>query len=80
MLADYVFSPRVDMIDQTLLQHLAAQRRGFAFRGRTEDPKLHQRVLGIQQDVLNHLLHQGCCSDYLTPGFTERLRAFRDDG
>ena len=22
MLADYVFSPRVDMIDQTLLQHL----------------------------------------------------------
>ncbi|MEK9890250.1 MAG: zinc-dependent metalloprotease [Gammaproteobacteria bacterium] len=57
MLADYVFSPQVDMIDQTLLQHLAAQRRGFAFRGRTEDPKLHQRVLGIQQDVLNHLLH-----------------------
>jgi hypothetical protein len=45
------------LVEADLLQHLAAQRRGFALSNITEDPKLHQRMLSIQQDVMNHLLH-----------------------
>ena len=57
VLADYVFSPNGALVEADLLQHLAAQRRGFALSNITEDPKLHQRMLSIQQDVMNHLLH-----------------------
>jgi hypothetical protein len=32
------------------------QRRGFGFFGQPEDPKVHDRVLAIQRNVLTHLL------------------------
>ena len=33
------------------------QRRGFDFSSAPEDPKIHDRVIGIQQRVFSHLLH-----------------------
>ncbi len=48
-----------DAFDQpeTLYAYLAPQRRGFEFFSETEDPKLHENALTIQQNVLAHLLH-----------------------
>ncbi|MEX2089370.1 MAG: zinc-dependent metalloprotease [Bacteroidota bacterium] len=40
-----------------LYDYLQMQRRGFNFFAISEDPKLHDRVLNIQRNVLNHLLH-----------------------
>ena len=40
-----------------LYDYLQMQRRGFNFFTTSEDPKLHDRVLNIQRNVLNHLLH-----------------------
>ena len=42
---------------ETLYAYLAPQRRGFELFGETEDPKLHEKALTIQQNVLAHLLH-----------------------
>jgi hypothetical protein len=53
----YVFAPTAFRARAELYAHLAMQRRGFEFSGTTEDPKIHERTLVIQRDVLNHLLH-----------------------
>jgi len=39
--------------------HLQLQRRGFDLRDidDNEDPKIHERVLSIQKEALDHLLH-----------------------
>jgi len=56
-LATYAFAPDAWAAPAELYRHLQTQRRGFGFFSTTEDPKIHGRVLGIQQVTLAHLLH-----------------------
>jgi hypothetical protein len=58
LLSEYLFAPDAfEIIPNELYRHLQPQRRGFNFFGDSEDPKIHARVLGIQESVLAHLLH-----------------------
>jgi hypothetical protein len=56
-LAENVFSPQAFEMPDDLYRHLQQQRRGFDFQGKTEDPKIHQRVLDIQKSIMDHLLN-----------------------
>ena len=56
-LRDYAFAPNAMEAPSELYNYLALQRRGFNFFGRTEDPKLHDRVLNTQSSGLSHVLH-----------------------
>ena len=56
-LGTYVFAPDAFRAPGELYNHLAMQRRGFEHFGATEDPKIHSRILNIQRNILNHLLH-----------------------
>ena len=56
-LAKYVLSPKAFDMPPELYNHLQEQRRGFGFSRAPEDPKIHDRVIGIQQRVFSHLLH-----------------------
>jgi hypothetical protein len=56
-LAVHAFAPDAWDAPADLYRHLQTQRRGFNFFVTTEDPKIHARVLGIQQATLAHLLH-----------------------
>ena len=49
----------VDAFDEPegLYNYLAPQRRGFGFFSSPEDPRIHERVLNIQKNVLAHILH-----------------------
>jgi len=58
LLSQHLFAPDAfEIIPNELYRHLQPQRRGFNFFGESEDPKIHARVLGIQESVLAHLLH-----------------------
>jgi hypothetical protein len=58
LLDQYLFAPDAfEIVPDELYRHLQPQRRGFNFFGESEDPKIHARVLGIQESVLAHLLH-----------------------
>jgi hypothetical protein len=58
LLSEYLFAPDAfEIIPNELYRHLQPQRRGFNFFGESEDPKIHARVLAIQESVLAHLLH-----------------------
>ena len=57
VLAEHAFAPDAFEVSPELLQHLQAQRRGWDFDADGEDPKLHDRVLRIQNGLLSHLLH-----------------------
>ena len=56
-LTDYVFAANAFTVPNELYNYTARQRRGFNFFRAPEDPKIHARVLGIQRNVLRHLLH-----------------------
>lgn len=56
-LAEYIFAADAFQADEELLRHLQPQRRGFNFFFNTEDPKLHERVLGFQNAVLSQILN-----------------------
>lgn len=56
-LNDYVFSKNAFTVPNELYNYTARQRRGFNFFRGPEDPKIHARILGIQKNVLRHLLH-----------------------
>ena len=56
-LSKYVFSPDAFNSPNYLYNYLAMQRRGFDFFRGTEDPKIHNQVLGYQKNVLKHILH-----------------------
>jgi len=56
-LKDYVFANNAFSVPNELYNYTARQRRGYNFFGGPEDPKIHARVLGIQRNVLRHLLH-----------------------
>lgn len=56
-LAAYVFAPDVFKAPAELLNYLQIQRRGFSLPGPTEDLKIHDQVLTMQKNVMNHILH-----------------------
>jgi hypothetical protein len=56
-LNERVFAPDAFEAPRSLYRHLQAQRRGFDFYETTEDPKIHETVLGVQQDIFNFLLN-----------------------
>ncbi|HEY3405046.1 MAG TPA: zinc-dependent metalloprotease [Ohtaekwangia sp.] len=53
----YGFSPGAMSMPSEIYAMLQLQRRGFNMYGNNEDPRLHDRMLNIQRDVLNQLLH-----------------------
>jgi len=53
----YVFAPGAFAGSADVYSHLQQQRRSFDFYEVTEDPKLHELMLGIHKAVLDHLLH-----------------------
>jgi hypothetical protein len=57
VLSEQVFAPAAFELPPELLRRMAAQRRGADHFGGTEDPKVHDGVLGIQNGVLDHLLN-----------------------
>ena len=57
ILQQNVFAPTAFSAPAELYAYLQMQRRGFEFFGTTEDPKIHERTLNIQRNVLNHLLN-----------------------
>ncbi len=57
VLTDYLFAPDAFEMDADLLAALQPQRRGYNFFASGEDPRLHDQVLGMQAQVLAHLLH-----------------------
>lgn len=57
LLTNKVFAPDVLASMQPLYNQLLPQRRGFNHYGRNLDPKAHQMILSMQQNVLNQLLH-----------------------
>lgn len=56
-LRTYVFAPNAFDAAAPVWKFLQQQRRGFGFFSQTEDPKIHDRSLAIQRNVLAHLLH-----------------------
>jgi hypothetical protein len=54
----YLFAPTAFNFSQSILMRLQSQRRGFNHKSQTEDPKIHDQVIGMQKNVLNQLLHQ----------------------
>jgi hypothetical protein len=57
LLHERVFAPESFATLTSTGERLLAQRRGFDHFPITEDPKLHDAALGVQKDVLDHLLH-----------------------
>ncbi len=56
-LKTYVFAPTAFDAAAPVWKYLQQQRRGFGFFSQTEDPKVHDRSLAIQRNVLANLLH-----------------------
>ncbi|MDZ7718726.1 MAG: zinc-dependent metalloprotease [Balneolaceae bacterium] len=56
-LSEYLFAPDAFEQSHEVYKYLQAQRRGFNFYGDTEDPKVHDLVLGMQISVITHILH-----------------------
>ena len=57
LLIDELFAPDAFANGEAVANRLQAVRRGFSSFGNNEDPSLHDRALGAQRAVLNHLLH-----------------------
>lgn len=55
-LGQYVFSPDAWIIPEELIRHLQRRRRGYEQYGQ-EDPRMHDRALRIQAQILETLLH-----------------------
>ncbi len=56
LLTKNVFGPVPIYFSDTLLSFMQPQRRGFGFYAQGEDPKMHNLILGMQSNVLDHLL------------------------
>ena len=56
-LRTYVFAPNAFDAAAPVWKYLQQQRRGFGFFSQTEDPKIHDRSLAMQRNVLAHVLH-----------------------
>ena len=56
-LEEKLFHPNAFSFPKNIFEKVLPQRRGFNHMSTTEDYKIHDRILSIQKDVLNHLLH-----------------------
>lgn len=56
-LETYLFAPDAFKAPGELLAHIQIQRRGFNFFSTSEDPKIHDLVLGMQAASLAHVMH-----------------------
>ena len=56
-LSKHAFAPDAWEYDEELIRHLQMQRRGFNQPFTGEDPKIHERISGIQGGLMRHLLH-----------------------
>ena len=56
-ISEYGFAPDAFEFDRELLNYLKRQRRGWDSRGVGGDPLEHSRVLTMQKNVLNHIMH-----------------------
>jgi len=56
-LSEHLFAPDAFDTSHEVYNYLQIQRRGFNFFSSSEDPKIHDQVLGMQSSVLAHLLH-----------------------
>ncbi|MDQ3192062.1 MAG: zinc-dependent metalloprotease [Bacteroidota bacterium] len=56
-LSENILSPAAFATSPELYSYLQMQRRGFDFLAGTEDPKIHDRVLRIQKNIFDHILH-----------------------
>ena len=56
-LEKYIFAPNSFDTPNDLYNYLARQRRGYNFFSGTEDPKIHEQVLGYQTSILAHIMH-----------------------
>lgn len=57
LLAEALFAPDAFASGEAVANRLQAKRRGFNHFSTNEDPKLHNRALAAQRNVLNHILH-----------------------
>jgi hypothetical protein len=55
-LSQHIFGVNSFKASEDLFRNLQNQRRGFNFFGSPDDPKIHDRILFIQSQVLAHLL------------------------
>ncbi len=53
----FAFAPNAFQSSGDIYHYLQTQRRGFNFFSSTEDPKVHERILNIQKNILDQLLH-----------------------
>ena len=56
-LRTHLFAPNAFDAAAPVWKYLQQQRRGFGFFSQTEDPKIHDRSLAMQRNVLAHVLH-----------------------
>ncbi len=56
-LGEHLFAPDALAAPADLYNRLQEQRRLWNFGGETEDPKVHEWVLDLQQSALDHFLH-----------------------
>jgi hypothetical protein len=57
-LAKYAFAPAAFDAANGVYNYLLEQRRGFNHFGENEDPNIHERILFMQKECLNQLLHE----------------------
>lgn len=58
LLAKYAFAPNAWDAAMPLYNYILEQRRGFNHYSTNEDPHIHARILEMQKQCLNHLLHE----------------------
>lgn len=56
-LIQHGFSPSAFSVSSDIYKHLQSQRRGWEFWGRTEDPKILERIGSYQRILLSHIMH-----------------------
>lgn len=56
-LGEFAFAPNAYESEYQLYNYLQSQRRGYEFRGETELPNIHSRILNVQKLILRQILH-----------------------
>ena len=78
----YIFAPNAFDTPNDVYNYIARQRRGYNFSSGTEDPKIHDQVLGYQTSVLAHIMHPNTLqrlSDSELYGNQYKLSTFMSD-
>jgi hypothetical protein len=78
----YIFAPNAFDTPNDVYNYIARQRRGYNFSSGTEDPKIHDQVLGYQSSVLAHIMHPNTLqrlADSELYGNQYRLSTFMSD-